>query len=212
MEKTNYTVGYLDEEEDWQIIIRNRLKNDFKILILDLPSNPEQIWDTVLKEKIDALIVDFCLFESGSVSYTGNDIINAIQQHNMHFPLFILTSYEHNAFSKCEDVLIIRDKGIFQNEESIKQFKLTLKGRLDAYYKKKDSFRQRLLELNKKNTLNQQDKEEKFKIELYLSELDLDHSPALNLLPSGLEEYLESILKLTKEISSSYNNHNHEVS
>lgn len=212
MEKTNYIVGYLDEEEDWQIIISNRLNDEFKVLVLDLPSKPEQIWDIVLEKKIDALIVDFCLFESGLVSYTGNDIINAIQRHNIHFPLFIMTSYEHNAFSQCEDVLIIRDKGIFQNPESIKQFKLTLKRRLDAYYKKEDSFRQRLLELNKKKTLNPQDQEEKFKIELYLSELDLDNSPALNLLSSGLEESLESILKLAKEISSSLNKYSHEVS
>ena len=199
MEKTNYTVGYLDEEEDWQIIIRDRLKNDFKILILDLPSNPEQIWDIVLEKKIDALIVDFCLFESGSVSYSGNDIINAIQRHNIHFPLFIMTSYEHNAFSQCEDVLIIRDKGMFQNEESLKRFKLTLKRHLDNYYQKENLFRQRLLELNKKNMLNKQEDEEKFKIELYLAELDIDHSPALNLLSSKHTETMENLLNLLKK-------------
>lgn len=206
MEKTNFIIGYLDEEKRWQLTVKDRLTSDFfTISILDLPSTPEQIWGIVLEKKLDALIVDFCLLESGKVNYTGNDIIQAIQQHNRHFPLFIMTSYEHAAFSQCEDVLIIRDKGMFQNDKDLNRFMLTLKRCLDAYYKKENSFRQRLLELNNMDTLTQLQKEEKFEIELYLSELDLDNSLPLNLLPSGFGESLEDMLKLIKEISNSTN-------
>lgn len=203
MENRDYIIGYLDEEEQWRLTARNGLMPDFKVTVLDLIQKPEHIWPVILEKKLDALIVDFRLFESGEVTYTGNDIIREVQKHNMHFPLFIMTSYESDAFSQCEDVLIIRDKSMFRNEKELARFKQTLKGRLDAYFRKEDACRQRLLELNKMTTLNQPLKEEKYKIELYLSELDLDNSPALNLLSSEYNDSMESILKLAQEISSS---------
>lgn len=203
MDNNSYIVGYLDEEEQWRLTARNGLMPDFKVAVLDLVQEPDQIWPVIIEKKLNALIVDFRLFESGEVTYTGNDIIKAVQRHNLHFPLFIMTSYENDAFSQCEDVLIIRDKSMFRDEKELARFKQTLKGRLDAYYRKKDTCKQRLLELNKLSTLDQPLKEEKYKIELYLSELDLDNSPALNLLSSEYTESMESILKLAKEISES---------
>ena len=207
MEERKYNVGYLDEEDQWRLTARNGLISDFKVSVLDLPQSSDMIWPVVLEKELDALIVDFRLFESGEVTYNGNDIIKEVQRHNLHFPLFIMTSYENDAFSQCEDVLIIRDKRMFQNEEELVRFKHTLMGRLDAYYNKESSCRQRLLELNKLETLTQPQKEEKFKIELYLAELDLDNSPALNLLSSGYTEEMESMLKLARDISESLKNH-----
>lgn len=205
MDKNDYIVGYLDEEEQWRLTARNGLRPDFKVVVLDMVQTPDQIWSAILENKLDALIVDFRLFESGEVTYDGNDIIQEVQRHNLHFPLFIMTSYENDAFSQCEDVLIIRDKSMFQNDEELARFKQTLKGRLDAYFKKENTFRLRLLELNKLKSLTQPQKEEKFKIELYLSELDLDNSPALNLLSSEYTDKMDTILKLAKDISSSLN-------
>lgn len=203
MDKINYIIGYLDEEEQWRLTARNGLKSDFKIVVLDLPQTPDMVWPAIIENKLDALIVDFRLFESGEVTYNGNDVIVEVQKHNKHFPLFVMTSYENDAFSQCEDVLIIRDKSMFQKEEELYRFKQTLKSRLDSYYKKKDECRRRLLALNKQDNLTQPQKEEKFKNELYLSELDLDNAPALNLLSSGYTESMESILRLAEDISSS---------
>ena len=203
MDNRNYIVGYLDEEEQWRLTARNGLLSDFKVVVLDMVKTPESIWPVILDKKLDALIVDFRLFEGGKVTYDGNDIIREVQRHNLHFPLFIMTSYENDAFSHCDDVLIIRDKRMFQNEEELTRFKNTLKGRLDAYYIKKDNYCRKLLELNKLSVLSPSQKEEKFLIELYLSELDLDHSPALNLLSSEYSESMAELLKLAKEISSS---------
>lgn len=203
MDKNNYIIGYLDEEEQWKLTARNGLKSDFRVVVLDLPHTPDMVWLTINENKLDALIVDFRLFESGEVTYNGNDVIVEIQKHNKHFPLFVMTSYENDAFSQCEDVLIIRDKSMFQKDEELLRFKQTLKSRLDSYYRKKEEFRQRLLELNKQDVLTQPQKEEKFKAELYLSELDLDKAPALNLLSSGYTESMESILRLAEDISSS---------
>ena len=203
MDKKNYIIGYLDEEEQWRLTARNGLKSDFKIVVLDLPQTPDMVWPAIIENKLDALIVDFRLFESGEVTYNGNDVIVEVQKHNKHFPLFVMTSYENDAFSQCEDVLIIRDKSMFQKDEELLRFKQTLKSRLDSYYRKKEECRQRLLELNKQDVLTQLQKEEKFKTELYLSELDLDNAPALNLLSSGYTETMESILKLAEDISSS---------
>ena len=80
-----------------------------------------------------------------------------------------------------------------------------MKGRLDAYFKKESSSKQRLLELSKIDVLTSAQKEEKYRLELYLAETDLDNSPDLGLLPSGYTESMESMLKLAKDISNSLN-------
>ncbi len=203
MDKNNYNIGYLDEEEQWRLTARNGLKSDFRIVVMDLPQAPDMVWPAILENKLDALIIDFRLFESGEVTYNGNDVIIEVQKHNKHFPLFVMTSYENDAFSQCEDVLIIRDKSMFQKSEELHRFIQTLKSRLDSYRRKEEECRQRLLELNKLDTLSQPQKEEKFKMELYLSELDLDNAPALNLLSSGYTDSMQSMLKLAEEISDS---------
>lgn len=202
---SNYRIGYLDEEEQWRLTARINLRPDFDVVVLDLVPKVNQIWPVVLENRLDALIVDFRLFESGEVTYDGNDIIQEIQRHNMHFPLFVMTSYENEAFLHCEDVLIIRDKSMFQDKKELDRFKQTLKGRLDAYFKKESSSKQRLLELSKIDVLTSAQKEEKYRLELYLAETDLDNSPDLGLLPSGYTESMESMLKLAKDISNSLN-------
>lgn len=203
MENKKYTIGYLDEEEQWRLIARDGLISDFNVSVLDLPPSPSKIWDEIIENKLDAMIVDFRLFENGIVTYTGKEIIDEVRQHNRHFPLFIMTSYENDAFSQCEDVLIIRDKRMFNNNEELSSFKMTLKALLDSYYKKENLFRKQLLQLNKLETLNKTQKEEKFEIELYLAELDQDNSIPLNLLSSGYNESMDKILKLAREISCS---------
>ncbi len=203
MENKKYTIGYLDEEEQWRLIARDGLISDFNVSVLDLPPSPFKIWDEIIENKLDAMIVDFRLFENGIVTYTGKEIIDEVRRHNRHFPLFIMTSYENDAFSQCEDVLIIRDKRMFNNNEELSSFKMTLKALLDSYYKKENLFRKRLLQLNKLETLNKTQKEEKFEIELYLAELDQDNSIPLNLLSSGYNESMDTILKLAREISCS---------
>lgn len=200
---SNYRIGYLDEEEQWRLIARNSLRPEFEVVVLNLVQKADLIWPAIIDNRLDALIVDFRLFESGEVTYDGNDIIQEIQQHNMHFPMFIMTSYETDAFLNCEDVLIIRDKSMFQDEKELDRFKQTLKGRLDTYFKKENACKQRLLELSKINNLSPNQKEEKYRLELYLAETDLDNTPGLSLLPSEYTESMETMLKLAKEISSS---------
>lgn len=198
-----YRIGYLDEEDQWRLVARSKLKSEFDIVLLDLPRDITSIWAIIIDQKIDAMIIDFRLFENGEVTYDGNDVIQEIHNHNRHFPMFIMTSYDNDAFQSCEDVLIIRDKEIFENEGELNRFKTTLKTWLGSYYNKKSTFESRLLELNRLDTLNNQQKQEKFSIELYLSELDMDNAPQLNLLTSGYEEQLNSILHLAQELSSS---------
>ena len=205
MDKNKYIIGYLDEEAQWSLTARNGLMPEFKVVVMDLPQDIAQIWSDVREKKLDALIVDFRLFESGEVTYTGKDVIEEVQRHNRHFPLFIMTSYEDDAFSQCEDVLIIRDKIMFQKEEELHRFKQTLKGRLDSYFRKERACRNRLLELNKMETLTPQQKKEKFEAELYLAECDQDNAPALNLISSGYTEEMESLLQMAREKSNSLN-------
>ena len=80
MENNNYCIGYLDEEEQWRLTARNGLKSDFKIVVLDLPQTPDMVWPAILENKLDAIIVDFRLFENGEVTYNGNDVIVDVQK------------------------------------------------------------------------------------------------------------------------------------
>lgn len=135
MEKKNrmFTIGYLDEEEQWKLMFRNSLKSDFNIVLLDLPEKVSDIWRIVEEEKLDALIVDFRLFESGKVTYNGNDVVNDIRSHNLHLPMFVITSYEDNAIELCEDVFIVRGKEMLTDTQKLSLFKKMLSRAINTY-------------------------------------------------------------------------------
>jgi DNA-binding NtrC family response regulator len=211
MEKNNkmFTIGYLDEEEQWKLMFRNSLKSDFNIVLLDLPEKVSDIWQIVEKEKLDALIVDFRLFESGKVTYNGNDVVKDIRSHNLHLPMFVITSYEDNAIELCEDVFIVRGKDMLTDTQKISLFKKMLSRAINTYNHQIIEANETVLEINRKlekgMSLSAEEEEKRFRAERFLAELNIPDSFDSNMLTSAYSSQLQSLIDAANKIVDSIN-------
>ena len=211
MEKNNkmFTIGYLDEEEQWKLMFRNSLKSDFNIVLLDLPEKVSDIWQIVEKEKLDALIVDFRLFESGKVTYNGNDVVKDIRSHNLHLPMFVITSYEDNAIELCEDVFIVRGKDMLTDTQKISLFKKMLSRAINTYNHQIIEANETVLEINRKlekgMSLSAEEEEKRFRAERFLAELNIPDSFDSNMMTSAYSSQLQSLIDAANKIVDSIN-------
>ena len=211
MEKNNnmFTIGYLDEEEQWKLVFRSSLKSDFNIVLLDLPENVSDIWQIVEQESLDALIVDFRLFESGKVIYNGNDVVKEVRCHNLHLPMFVITSYEDNAIELCEDVFIVRSKNMLTDPQELSIFKKMLSRAINTYNNQISEANATILEINckleKGETLSTDEEEKRFRAERFLSELNIPDSFDSNMLTSAYSSQLQSLIDAANKIVDSIN-------
>lgn len=211
MERNNnfFTIGYLDEEEQWKLTVRSSLKSDFNIVLLDLPEKTSDIWQIVEKENLDALIVDFRLFESGKVTYNGNDVVKDIRCHNLHLPMFVITSYEDNAIELCEDVFIVRGKDMITDPQKLSLFKKMLSRAINAYNHQISEANDTILEINRKlekgGTLSSDEEEKRFRAERFLAELNVPDSFESNMLTSAYSTQLQSLIDAANKIVDSIN-------
>ena len=202
-----FTIGYLDEEEQWKLMFRNSLKSDFNIVLLDLPEKASDIWQIVEEKKLDALGVDFRLFESGKVSYNGNDIVKEVIRHNLHLPVFIITSYEGDAVELCEDIFIVRGKEMLTEKLSL--FKKMVLRAVNTYSHQISDANAIILEINRKlekgMVLTVDEEEKRFNAERFLAELNLSDSFDTNMLTSAYSTQLQSLLDAANKIVNSIN-------
>ena len=211
MEKNNnmFTIGYLDEEEQWKLTVRSSLKSDFNIVLLDLPEKTSEIWRIVEEENLDALIVDFRLYESGIVTYNGNDVVKDIRNHNLHLPMFVITSYEDNAIELCEDVFIVRDKEMLTDTQKLSLFKKMLSRAINTYNHQILEANETILELNRKLekgiSLSVEEEEKRFRAERFLAELNIPDSFDSNMLTSAYSSQLQSLIDAANKIVDSIN-------
>ena len=211
MEKNNnlFTIGYLDEEEQWKLMFRNSLKSDFNIVLLDLPEKVSDIWQIVEKENLDALVVDFLLIESGKVIYKGNDVVKDIRSHNLHLPMFVITSYEDNAIELCEDVFIVRGKEMLTDTQKLSLFKKMLSRAINTYNHQILEANETVLEINRKlekgMSLSAEEEEKRFRAERFLAELNIPDSFDSNMLTSAYSSQLQSLIDAANKIVDSIN-------
>lgn len=209
MEKNNnmFTVGYLDEEEQWKLVFRSSLKSDFNIVLLDLPEKASDIWQIVEEEKLDALVVDFLLNESGKVTYKGNDVVKDIRSHNLHLPMFVITSYEDNAIELCEDIFIVRGKEMLTDPQKLSLFKKMLSRAINTYNQLISEANATILEINRKlekgMRLSAEEEETRFRAERFLSELNIPDSFDSNMLTSAYSSQLQSLIDAANKIVDS---------
>ena len=211
MEKNNnlFTIGYLDEEEQWKLMFRNSLKSDFNIVFLDLREKVSDIWQIVEKENLDALVVDFLLIESGKVIYKGNDVVKDIRSHNLHLPMFVITSYEDNAIELCEDVFIVRGKEMLTDTQKLSLFKKMLSRAINTYNHQILEANETVLEINRKlekgMSLSAEEEEKRFRAERFLAELNIPDSFDSNMLTSAYSSQLQSLIDAANKIVDSIN-------
>lgn len=204
MNEFKYNIGYLDEEELWQAQAIRRFGKEFNIKLIEVPIALSGIWPFIVDHELDALIVDFRLFESGKVTYDGAQVVSEIIKHNEHFPMFIMTSYENNAVEQSENVLIIRGKDVLTNDELFEKFTLVLKTSISSYRKKIEKAKTTLLEIEQKILAGEEttpsDDVARFRAELFLSEIDKDNAMPINFNSMGHSQQMKEMLDMTKNL------------
>lgn len=93
------------------ILLKEKYK-DVKLnpIELKLINNLKDMVETIYASKLDALIIDYKLSSQQNISYTGIELVTAIQEKLFEFPIFILTSYQDDLFlQECFDVYQVFD-------------------------------------------------------------------------------------------------------
>ena len=150
------------------------------------------------------MIVDYRLNESGVLAYTGESVLREIRKHNLHLPVFMVTSYEDNAIQECDEVQIIRGKNVLNTSENLSKFKHLIKAAVERYQSKKAESEAVVQELSRKidkgESLSETEYAAKFDAELYLSELDLDSRVRANIINQQTSQQMAEMLTLAQSI------------
>lgn len=123
----NYSIGIIDDDSTkvtqlltyldlgWDDEDGNLLKKKYADIVLcpreiKLESTEEDMVQKVYEIKPDALIIDYKLSSQQNIAYTGISLASAIDEKLHDFPIFILTSFQDDVFSKeCFDVYQVFD-------------------------------------------------------------------------------------------------------
>lgn len=196
---------YLDEDTAWQSMAYHRLKDDFTLDIPEtLPKKIEDIWSKIEEFAPQVIMIDYRLNESGTVSYTGDDVIKELHKHNKHLPMFIITSYEDYALITCEEAQIIRSKDILEKTELLDKLKNIITGSVNNYNRRKVQAESIIRNIQEKiangEEVSEVESGSRFDAELYLSELDLDNGVRADLLTSRSNNTLDELLNIAQKI------------
>ena len=202
MSSIKFKVGYLDEDEIWMALVRKKLSSDFDICLIDIPITLEGIWEYIQNKELDALVVDFQLFDSGKVSFDGNDVVQAITAHNQHFPIIVLTAHENRALDELDNVLIIKGKKMMNDADELPNFIKMLNALIKSYKAKLTDSQQTILELQKKNILTEQEESILFNAQRFLAETCKDDTVSPNQFSIGYSKQLQELLDTANNLLS----------
>ena len=122
-----YNIGIIDDDTSkitqlitylrlgWNDLDGNLVKEKYKDVTLNpveitLNKNLDDMIEGIYTSKLDALIIDYNLSSQQNISYTGIELVTAIQEKLFEFPIFVLTSYQDDLFLKeCFDVYQVFD-------------------------------------------------------------------------------------------------------
>lgn len=123
----NYSIGIIDDDSTkitqlltyldlgWDDEDGNLLKKKYEGVVLSpneikLESTEEEMVHKVYEIKPDALIIDYKLSSQENIAYSGVSLAEAIDAKLHDFPIFILTSFQDDVYSKeCFDVYQVFD-------------------------------------------------------------------------------------------------------
>lgn len=72
----------------------------FDVVEVKLSKDMEDITSSIIENRIDVLLIDYNLSSYETISYTGVQLANFIQEKLFEFPLFILTAYEDQLYEQ----------------------------------------------------------------------------------------------------------------
>ena len=112
-----YRIGIIDDDESkitqllfyldlgWENNSGSLIKEKYKNVKLipeeiSLEYTIDAMIDKIISNTFDALIIDFKLSSKKNISYTGVSLAQAIDKKLREYPIFILTSYQDDLYSK----------------------------------------------------------------------------------------------------------------
>lgn len=115
-------------------------------IVSDLPMNV--VVDRILKA--DAAIVDYNLKSEANVEYSGIQVINEVLRRHKHFPVFLLTSYKEDVFTKeIIDVCHVFDFDKYLNDNSYAEsMNRVLYDQIQNHKREKDAWEDELKKLS----------------------------------------------------------------
>lgn len=129
---SKYLIGYIDEQKGEQLDFSNLMEEDEDFLVCNFNVNEDsditELLEEVLNSKIDCLVVDYHLSETG-VPFEGSTVIEEFHKIKPYFPKIIYTAKEDKVIPEVDNEIIylINDKEIKGDEKRGKNFRLKLK-------------------------------------------------------------------------------------
>ena len=145
-------------------------------------------------------MVDFQLFDSGKVSFNGNDVVQTITAHNQHFPIIVLTAHENRALDELDNVLIVKGKRMINDADELPNFTKMLNALIKSYKTKLTDSQQTILELQKKDVLNELEESKLFNAQRFLAVLCKDDTVSPNQFSAGYSKQLQKLLDMANTL------------
>ncbi len=176
---------------------KNDSDKDFELIVMTPENTLDNFLNEIKDEKFDAIITDHRLYEeNANISFNGLDLVKAILGEKIHFPCFVLTSFDDEVVADGEDVNIVYIKGLMHTDaegSGHATFLDKIKNQILHHRKRIQEAENELLELVKKpnkQDLNAED-------EARLQELDTFIEQS-----SGKKSSLPKHLKGTKNLDA----------
>jgi len=200
-------ITYIDEEAGWQSIAYSVLSDKYEMEIPeDLPQDITMLWEYISESQL--AIVDYRLNGNGLVAYTGDDVVRMIHDHNRHFPVIMITSFEDNAIQECTEIQAIRGKEMFNDPHLVQRLCYMIDSAITVYNNNKAECENFIRICQDKIAagvaLTPEEEYERFDAELYLSELDMDSSLRGSLISTSSMNDLGELLSLARTIVERY--------
>lgn len=168
-----YRIGYVDESVDEFKKFERMLRDDFELVQykvvkeLPLPDLIDQIYDS----KVDLLLIDFLMVDSGLVTFNGDDVAREYEKIMPRFPMIIFTNQEAQAFPDVDDPTMIYSK----NQTNVPHFTAILTRSIQNYQnilKRHTDIINALIEKGEKEGLSAEEKHTLLSTQLDLKNFD----------------------------------------
>ena len=130
----NLVIGIIDDDNSkvtqiithlcsgWQNVADAKLSKyvEFQFVPVEIPisSSTDEVVADIIEKKVDCAIIDYRLSSYASVGYTGVDLAKKLNSAKHGFPIFLLTAYQDDIYSKeIFDVYQIFNFDRYQNDE-----------------------------------------------------------------------------------------------
>lgn len=168
---------YIDDSSDDTNRLIRHLSSEFEIKTINLEGHTIVSLMEILDAKdFDYLIVDYTLNERLNCGFNGDEILINFSKKFPHFPIMLLTNFDHRAIVSIEDIDTekIHNKKEYTDDELKNGFVKRIQGKVTDYKRKGEHAETRISELllkrNSGTSLDITEEEELLKLDTFLDE------------------------------------------